>query len=270
MANVYYENFFLSNEIEDQLNTRLDLQRFAKIDNNLVGEPGMTRKINVYSATSGVEILGIGEGNTKSIEVSFTPKTYVIETAQARFQYFDEQAMADPMVVPVGMGRIASDMMNQINDDVIRELSETTHTITATGNAYATFDNFADAVAEMNLETQDDIYLYALIAPADVATLRKNLLNTLQYVEAYARQGYIGTVAGVNVFACKALTAGSFIIAANDAVTIFNKTGVDVEQVVNGTRSETAANIRQNTIFGRKYYIAALTNADHAVLIESE
>ena len=34
MANVCYDNFFLSNEIEDQYQSHLDLQQFCTVDNN--------------------------------------------------------------------------------------------------------------------------------------------------------------------------------------------------------------------------------------------
>ena len=51
MANKIYDNFYLSNEIEDQFNSHLDLQQFCTVDNSLVGTAGMTRKINPVSYT---------------------------------------------------------------------------------------------------------------------------------------------------------------------------------------------------------------------------
>jgi hypothetical protein len=48
MANTTYSNFFLSNEVEDQYNSHLDLQQFCTVDNGLNGTAGMTRKIHVY------------------------------------------------------------------------------------------------------------------------------------------------------------------------------------------------------------------------------
>ena len=102
MAHKIYDNFYLSNEVEDQFNSHLDLQQFCTVDNSLVGTAGMKRKINVYKATAGTEKLKMGEGNTKSIEVSFTPEEYEIQLAQNKFQYYDEQEMTDPMLVPVG------------------------------------------------------------------------------------------------------------------------------------------------------------------------
>ena len=37
MANTCYDNFFLSNEIEDQYQSHLDLQQFCTVDNNQIG-----------------------------------------------------------------------------------------------------------------------------------------------------------------------------------------------------------------------------------------
>ena len=44
MPNLPYDNFFLSNEIEDQFNSHLNLQRFATVDNGLVGTAGRKRR----------------------------------------------------------------------------------------------------------------------------------------------------------------------------------------------------------------------------------
>ena len=66
MANTCYDNFFLSNEIEDQYQSHLDLQQFCNVDNNLTGVAGMGRKIHKYKATDGTEKLTKGNGNTKT------------------------------------------------------------------------------------------------------------------------------------------------------------------------------------------------------------
>ena len=41
-----------------------------------------------------------------------------------------------------------------------------------------------------------------------------------------------------------------------------------MEQIAEGTRSETAANVRENTAFTRKYYVVALTDESKAVKIK--
>ena len=112
MANQVYNNFFLSNTVEDQFNSHLDLQQFCTVDNSLEGTAGMKRIINSYRATNGTEKLTIGQGNSKSIEVSYTPVEYEIALAQNRFVWNDEHAMTDPMLVPVGMKHAGTDMYN--------------------------------------------------------------------------------------------------------------------------------------------------------------
>lgn len=261
MANAIYDNFYLSNEIEDQYNSHLDLQRFCTVDNSLVGSAGMKRMINVYSATAGTEKLAVTKGNTKSIEVSFTKKEYEILLAQNRFIYYDEQAMRDPMLIPVGARRMGSDMFNTVNADIFAEFNKATQALKP--KAYG-FDCFADAVAMLNVESTDNdptqISAFAFVNPTDMAAIRKALKEDLKYVESFSRAGYVGTVAGVNIYTKKDAIAGTCIVATNQAVTLFNKKGTEVEQ-------ERDSNTRENRIFSRKYYLAALTDATKAVKI---
>lgn len=264
MANTVYENFFLSNEVEDQFKSHLDLQQFCTVDNNLVGTPGMTRKINVYKATDGTEKLDMGDGNTKSITVGYTQKEYKILLAQNRFDYYDEQAMTDPMLVPVGMKHAGTDMFNTVNKDIFDEFNKAT--LSVSGTAFG-FDIFVDAVAKLNLENLEGVTIFGFVCPEDMAKVRKALKDDLKYVEAFAKNGYVGTVAGVNLYTKKDAVAGTVVIGTKEAVTLFNKKGVEVEQITEGKRSETAANIRQSSIFTRKYYLAALTDETKAVKI---
>lgn len=257
MANTVYENFFLSNEVEDQYNSHLDLQQFCTVDNTLAGVPGMIRKINVYAATDGTEKLGIGEGNSKSIEVGFTQREYEILLAQNRFDYFDEHAMTDANLVPVGMKHAGTDMFNTVNADIYAEFNKTPQSVSATTFG---FDAFVDAAAKLNIENLEGVTLFGFVCPADMGKIRKALKDDLKYVEAYAKNGYVGTVAGINLYTKQDAVEGTAVIGTKEAVTIFNKKGVEVEQ-------ERDANIRKNSIFTRKYYLAALTNETKAVKI---
>jgi hypothetical protein len=257
MANTVYENFFLSNEVEDQFNSHLDLAQFCTIDKSLVGTAGMKRIINTYRATNGTEKLTVGQGNSKSIEVSYTPAEYEIALAQNRFVWNDEDAMKDPMLVPVGMKHAGTDMFNTVNADVYGEFAKTGIEVKA---ANFDFDAFVDAAAALNLENIEDVTVFAFICPKDKAKVRKALKDTLQYVEAYARSGYIGTVAGINIYAKADATEGEVIVATKDAVTIFEKVGVEMEQ-------ERDANTRVNSAYSRKYYVVALTDESKAVKI---
>lgn len=250
MANTVYDNFVLSNEIEDQYNSHLDLQTFCTVDNSLVGTAGMLRKVNVYKATDGTEKLAMGSGNTKSIEVGFTPREYRILLAQNRFKYYDEQAMTDPQLVPVGTKHMGTDMFNTVNADIYAEFAKATQVVVVTE---FNFDAFADAQSVLALEDLEGVSIFAFVSPTDVAELRKKLKDSLQYVEAYAKNGYIGTVAGVNIYTKKDAVTGSIYMATREAVTLFNKKGTEVEQ-------ERNPNTRENSIYSRKYYLAALTD----------
>lgn len=261
MAHTIYDNFFLSNEVEDQFNSHLDLQSFCTIDRTLEGTAGMLRKINVYRATNGTEKLAMGAGNTKSIEVSYTPEEYRILLAQNRFQYFDEQAMTDPNLVPVGVRHMGTDMFNTVNADIFAEFRKATLTSSASAFDFAAF---VDAQALLNLENLEGVSIFGFVCPADMAKIRKALKEDLKYVEGFSRSGYVGTVGGVNLYTKKDATAGEIIMATKEAVTLFVKKGTEVEQP---PRSAADANIRQNTILSRKYYLAALTDATKAVKI---
>ena len=100
--------------------------------------------------------------------------------------------------------------------------------------------------------------MFGFVHPNDMAAIRKSLKDDLKYVEAFAKNGYVGTVAGINLYTKADATVGTIIIGTKDAVTLFVKTGVETEQ-------EREGNTRQNSIFSRKYYLAALTDATKAV-----
>ena len=276
MPNTIYSNFILANEVEDQFNSLLDLNQFCIQDNTLEGAPGMIKKINVYSATNGTEDLTMGNGNTLTIEVGFSPKQYVIKMAQNRFAYYDEEAMTDPMLVPTGVAHCAVDMYNHVNADIFTEfgLAQAATTVAVTGGDL--FGAFVDASAALSIAStgrrakeraesinQGAPETFAFVHPTDLAAIRKYMKGPnggLQYVEAFAREGYVGTVAGINLYVKRDATAGVITGGTREAVTVFTKKGTEVEQFAIGNRSESMANIRQNWVYTRKYYLAAATD----------
>jgi len=258
---VIYDNFVLANEIEDQYNSKLDLVRFCTVDNSLVGVAGDTKKIHVYRATNGTEKLKMGQGNIKNIEVSYEPEEYKIQLAQNRFPYYDEEVMKDPTVVDVGLRHMATDMFNTVQADIFAEFNKATLRVsTGAANKPIGFDSFVDAVALLDLENIEDVEIFAFVNPTEMANLRKTLKDELKYVEAFVRSGYVGTVAGVNIYTKKDAETGTIVLGTKEAVTLFNKKGVEVEQ-------ERDANTRLNEIYSRKYYLAALTDATKVVKI---
>lgn len=255
MANKIYDNFVLANEIEDQYKSRLDLIRFCTIDNSLTGAAGMLKKINVYSATDGVEKLGMGEGNSKYIETTFAPQEYRIQLAQGQFRYFDEELMTDPTAVETGIRHLTTDMFNTINADIFAEFNKATLAVEASAPDFAAF---ADMGAKLNVENLEGIEKFAFVSPADMAKVRKALKDELKYVEAFAKGGYVGTVAGWNLYTKKDAVAGTIVGGTREAVTLFNKKGTEVEQ-------DRDIDKRRNDVVARKYYVAALTDYTKAV-----
>ena len=122
------------------------------------------------------------------------------------------------------------------------------------------FGAFADAVALLNVENFENLETFAFVCNADMAAIRKVLKDELKYVESFARTGYVGTVAGVNLYTKKDAVAGTICGGTREAVTLFNKRGTEVEQ-------KRDPNIRLNEIFSRKYYLAAMTDQTKAFKI---
>ena len=252
-----YPNHVIEVTIEDQYNSHLDLMRFCTVDNSLVGVAGDKKKIRVYSATNATEKLAMGEGNTKNIEVKYAEKEYEILLAQNRFPYYDEELMRDPMVVDTGVRHMTTDMFNTTQADIFAEFNKATQTVNATA---FDFGAFVDAVALLPGEDQEEREVFAFVHPNDKAAVRKTLKDDLKYVESYVRSGYIGTVAGVNLYVKQDAEEGTICGGTKKAVTFFNKKGAEVEQ-------ERDANIRLNEIYSRKYYLAALTDENECFKI---
>lgn len=246
-----FPNHVIEKTIEDQYNSHLNLMQFCSLDNSLVGVAGDTKKIRVYSATDATEKLAMGEGNSKNIEVKYAEKEYTILLAQNRFPYYDEELMRDPMVVDTGVIHMTTDMFNHTQADIFAEFNKATQSVTLSGNDY--FGAFVDAVAMLPGEDQEEREVFAFVHPNDKAAIRKALKDDLKYVEAFVRSGYIGTVAGVNLYVKKDAEEGTICGGTKKAVTYFNKKGVEVEQ-------ERDANTRLNEIYSRKYFVVAMTD----------
>lgn len=263
MANAPYANFILENEVEDQFLSHLDHQQFCKVDTSLEGTAGMIKKINVYSATNGTQDLAMMAGNTQTIEASYSPKQYVIKLAQNRGVWYDEEAMTDPMIPAVIAQHAGTDMFNHVNSDVIAAFADASLTASVQANDF--FSAIVDAQAALN--TEEIPQTFALINPTGMAALRKSVKDDLKYVEEYVRNGYVGTVAGTNIYVSKIVPANTMYFATPEAVTAFIKKGTEVESYQVNNRSADDANIRKNTLFTRKYYVVALTDATKAVVI---
>ena len=267
---------FVSNEIEDTYLSHLDLNGFCTIDNSLQGVPGDIRTIDVYGASGTAVDVAEGYGNDTSISTTLTPKRYQIKCAQDWFRYSDEALMRDPIAVQTGLNHMGVALFNKVNADIYGQMKSVTgddHTVSV---LKPDFSAFVDAVSKLAIKDQagEDAMdaqqrflptVFALLGKAEIAAARKELKDELKYVEAYARTGYVGTVAGVNLYYKQDATTGIIMVGTRKAVTVFNKTGVNVEYAARNGGTSGTANIRMNDVYARKYYIAALTDTDQMV-----
>ena len=249
MAHQVFENVVLSNKINDILTTEVNLNNYLTIDNSLTQNAGMKKKVITYTSTGSVEALGMGEGNTTSLEVQKSEKEYDVLTYQGKFAFYDEEEMTDPMIVDTGLRHSADNMVNKFTANAIAEMDKAT--LTVKPSAWS-FDAVVDAIAEMNLENEDGLFL--LISPADKAEFRKALADDLKYSEGFARTGYIGSVCGVPVIVSKAVAAGKGYLATKEAITVFIKKDTETEY-------ERDADKRNNSYWVRKVAVVALTDA---------
>lgn len=269
MANTRYENFVLQNQLRDQLETRLNLLNFATVDDSLQAQAGMIVKVNTYTATGAAQVVAEGSGNTQSIEMAAAQVPYTVATTQARFVYTDEDEMADPFLVEGGIRNLSVAITNKINDSVIAQLTGNSVTNVVNYATAPSFDNFADAVALLGIKDnasgaeQGDAEIFALFNRKMQAALRKALKDDLKYVEAFVRTGYIGTVAGVNLYVCDEIPDDTIVVATREAVTYFRKKNVETEQ-------DRDMNTRTNTLYGRVVGFAALKDATKAALIKKQ
>ena len=255
MAHTIYENVILSNKINDILTTQIDLNTYMTVDTSMAEQAGMKKVINTYTATGVVEELGMGEGNSTEITVSFVPTEYEVKTYQGKFAFYDEQEMTDPTVVDVGLEGSAKTMVNTFTAKAVEEFGKATLSVVATA---WNFEAVVDAIAKMNLESEEGLFL--LISPADQANFRKELKDDLKYAEGFVRTGYIGSVCGVPVIVSKAVPAGTGFLATKEAVSVFIKKDTETEY-------KREPDTRHNAYWVRKVAVVALTDATKVVKI---
>lgn len=251
MANTVFANKIIEAKAQDLLSTAVNARSLMTIDNALAAEAGMTKTIHVYTYTGEAEELGVGEGNTNRGSVSYAPTDYTVKLVQQAFDYQDEDYMKDHNVVDMGVKGATQVMTNKMTADYFAEAGKATltHEIEA-----ISYDAVVDAIAKMNLEDESGLFL--VITPAQKAELRKDPDYVAARMGEVVYNGQVGTIAGIPVIVSK--VAGNGFIAHKDAIKLFMKKDVEVEQ-------ERDADTRTNSIYLRSAYIVALVDATKIV-----
>lgn len=244
-----FDNNALEVKLENNLITRLDMNQFITLDYQLAEEPGMVKKIRVYSGTGSVEDLDMGDGNSADIGSQFSETPYEVKVTQGRVPFYDEQQMNDPAAIDKAIQHLSEALTNDVTTKVVTELRKGTGTL-----ATLDFDGVVDAVAAMPDEVNNDMYL--LMNKKAYASLQKSSKQYISYVEDFVRKGYVGTIAGVPIYVSAAVSnqadKAEAFLASKSAITCFIKKGVEVEQ-------ERDADTRKTTIFGRNVKVIAAT-----------
>ena len=260
MSNSPYANFVLENKYESILATKVDMANYLTADYSLSENAGMKKTIHKYKATGSVEDLAQGVGNSGVFEASYVSADYDVVVTQGKGQYFDEEAMKDPMIVDTIMKGMAEEMINDFTRKAIAEMIKTHQTVEcdfSTSSSGYLFAKVVDAAAALGEEAEG---YFILISPKNLAYARKQLGEDLKYSEGFVRTGYVGTICGFPVIMSKAVPDNCAILANREAVTLFIKKATEVEQ-------DRDPDLRKNLMFIRKVTVVALTNEKKAVII---
>lgn len=277
-----FSSQFIETQVKDTRNSALNYQNFVTVDTTLEANPGDTYHVDRIIPAGAAEVVAEGVGNKNKITTSTEQNEYTVATAQAWFQYTDERLRRTPDAVAAGIAKLGIELTNKMNLDIVGELAKST---TKQTSKALDFDAVVDAQNLLDLDTfvkvgveegqnSDQVMsdgTILLVGKVLRAAIRKACKDELKYVESYVRQGYIGTIAGTNVFYSKLMDATDYNSKAflfnKQAVTVFMKSSPEVEAYQKGNRAAEDANTRTNNVFARQTYVTALTDATKAAVI---
>lgn len=258
MANTVYNNVVLEGKATDLLATKVNARTLMTIDNGLQESAGMQKTINTYTYTGEAEALAVGAGSTaaKRGSISYTPANYTVNRLQQAFDYFDEDAMKDDLIVDYMMDGAAQVMANKLTADFYTAIGTTSTTHAITGAL--TYDGIVDAIAKLNLE--DESGLFILMNNAQKAEIRKDDDYKAAQLGEVVYNGQVGTICGIPVIVSKAVPANTVFVATKEAVKCFMKKDVVVE-------TDRDVDHNKNSVYLKTYYIVALVDATKACKI---
>lgn len=277
-----FSSQFIETQVKDTRNSALNYQNFVTVDTTLEANPGDTYHVDRIVPAGAAEIVAEGAGNKNKITTTTEQTEYTVATAQAWFQYTDERLRRTPESVAAGISKLGIELTNKMNLDIVGELAKSTTNQTS---KVLDFDAIVDAQNLLDLDTftkigveegQDSEQIVAdgtilLVGKVLRAAIRKACKDELKYVESFVRQGYIGTIAGTNVFYSKLMDNTAYNSQAflfnKQAVTVFMKSSPEIESYQKGNRAAADANTRTNNVFARQTYVTALTDATKAAVI---
>ena len=263
MANTVFDNKVISSYAKEVLNTIISARNLMTIDTELTEKPGQVRTVNAYTYTGNVQELAEGVGNSQTSTIAYIGTDYRVKTNQQKFSYTDERITKDDKILGYAVDGAAKAMANKMFDDFLAALATTDSgtplvpVVTFAKGGKFGYTTVVDAIAEMELENENDLFL--LVGPDYLAQIRKDA----NYIAARAGEvvygGEVGSVCGVRIVLSKKITGCAYLMT-KAAVTCFLKQDVEAA-------TERDEDTRTTDMFLRAYYIVALTDATKAVKI---
>ena len=248
MANTVFANKVIEAKAKDLLTTAVNTRSLMTVDTSLAAEAGMTKTINVYTYTGEAEELGVGEGNSNRGSIAYVGTDYTVKMIQQAFDYADEDFMKDNTIVDSMLKGANQVMVNKMTADFIAEVKKASLSHTAA----LSYDAVVDAIAKLNVEDESGLFL--IVSPAGKAALRKDPDYVAARMGEVVYNGQVGTICGIPVIVSKAIEDGEAYIMSAEAVKLFMKKDVEVEQ-------DRDADTRTNSVYLRTAYICALVDA---------
>ena len=250
MANTVYANKVIEAKAKDLLTTSVNTRNLMTVDNSLTEAAGMTKTINTYTYSGSAEELANGVGNTASARgnITFSGADYTVKMVQQAFDYTDEEYMKDNTIVDNMLKGANQVMVNKMTTDFFTEAAKATKDVEL--SAGISYDAIVDAISELNLE--DESQIFVIIPNAWKADLRKDVDYKSARQGEVIYNGQVGTICGIPVIASKAATEG--YVMTKEAIKLFMKKDVEVEQDRN-------ADTRTNSTYLRAAYVVALVDA---------
>ena len=262
MSNSYFAKEILKEKIQNMLDTKISFLQFLHVDSSLAAQPGMKVEIHKYTATDNIADVAEGQGNNNYSECSYTSEEYTVGYAQGRFKYTDESYLKNPILLDTLAKGQAENMVNFVKDEALREMKKATKIVECDYSSSSTnyfFNKVVDALALVDAAIEDESGFVLLISPNNQAYIRKQLGAQLIYAtDSYIKTGYIGSVCGVPVVMSKAVPDSASFLVNSQAITYFQKKGVEVENY-------RIPNTRENEVYIRKCGVVALTDANYIV-----
>ena len=263
MANTVFDNKVISSYAKEVLNTIISARNLMTIDTELPEKPGQVRTVNAYTYTGQVQELAEGVGNSQTSTIAYVGKDYRVKTNQQKFSYTDEQIMKDDKVLGYAVDGAAKAMANKMFDDFLAALATTDSgtplvpVVTFAKGGKFGYTTVVDAIAEMELENENDLFL--LVGPDYLAQIRKDANYIAARAGGVVYGGEVGSVCGVRIVLSKKISGCAYLMT-KAAVTCFLKQDVEAA-------TERDEDTRTTDMFLRAYYIVALTDATKAVKI---